>query len=323
MANLVPRRASMFRMVGAHSRALSSSSSVFSPLKSSGKSGGHRDTWKIRHQSPSLEYQAQPVFTENPNGVIDVTDPVTQILNQPTLVIQRQIEFMNLFLGFEQANKYVIMDSMGNQLGWLIERDFGITKAILRQVYRLHRPFTVELLDNNGNLLMTIKRKFSLINSHIKAILPNVRSDTDPDGLVIGESVQNWHLWRRRYDLFESVMSTDERENESFLQFGRIDAGLLSWDFPVKNKNGEVVGAVSRNFSGLFREMFTDTGVYVVRMDPISFQGMENYYGAVAPEALTLDEKAVMLANSVSIDFDYFSRHSQGPGFMIMGGDDV
>ncbi len=231
---------------------------------------------------------------------------------------------MNLFLGFEQANKYSVMDSMGNQLGWLIERDFGIGKAIMRQIYRLHRPFTVDLLDTSGNLLLTIKRRFSIINSHIKAILPNVRSPNDPDGVVAGESVQSWHLWRRRYDLFARGTGFAERD-QTFMQYGKIDSGFLSWDFPVYNKNSEVVGDVSRNFGGLFREMFTDTGVYIVRMDPISFQGMEDYYGQISNRSLTLDQKAVMLANAVSIDFDYFSRHSsQSPGFfMIGGGDDI
>ncbi len=295
-----------------------------------GRSNGYRNVYRNNpgNGTSQAEYQAQPIFTENPNGIIGTSDPVTQILNQPTIVIQRQIEFMNLFLGFEQANKYSVMDSMGNQIGWLIERDFGIGKAIMRQVYRLHRPFTVDLLDNNGNLLLTIRRRFSIINSHIKAILPNVRSPNDPDGIVVGESVQSWHLWRRRYNLFrrgtgyENPVGANQDE-ESFIQYGKIDSGFLSWDFPVYNRDNEVVGDVSRNFGGLFREMFTDTGVYIVRMDPISFQGMENYYGQISNHSLTLDQKAVMLANAVSIDFDYFSRHSsQNSNFFMIGGSD-
>ena len=34
---------------------------------------------------------------------------------------------------------------------------------------------------------------------------------------------------------------------------------------------------------------------------------------------MTLDERAVMLATAVSIDFDYFSRHSGRGGFMPYG----
>lgn len=36
------------------------------------------------------------------------------------------------------------------------EEDFGITKAIMRQVYRLHRPFSVKVLDRQGQHLMTV-----------------------------------------------------------------------------------------------------------------------------------------------------------------------
>lgn len=321
LTRALPRNVSLPRAARLHI-----SKSPLLPYTSSGRNGGYRGGYRSK-EGLSPEYQAEPVFTENPGGVIDTSDPVTAILNQPTLVIQRQIEFMNLFLGFEQANKYVVMDSMGNQLGWLMERDFGITKAVLRQVYRLHRPFTVDLIDNNGKHLLTIRRHFSLINSHIKAILPHVQNTSDKDGLVIGESVQHWHLWRRQYDLFQSMESAEygsQNNQDAFQQFGKIDSGFLSWDFTVTNQNNEVVGDVSRNFSGLFREMFTDTGVYVIRMDPISFQGMEDYYGnPISKTSLTLDQKAVMLANAVSIDFDYFSRHSNaGPGF-IVGGDDV
>ncbi|KAG7869375.1 hypothetical protein KL918_000920 [Ogataea parapolymorpha] len=252
------------------------------------------------------------VHTPNPGGIISHSDPLASILSQPTLVIQRQIEYMNLFLGFEQANRYVLMDSMGNQLGWLLERDFGFTKAIMRQIYRLHRPFTVDLLDNYGNVLMTIKRPFSFINSHIKAFLPNVIDSRYPDGALIGESVQSWHLWRRRYNLFKAS------GDDAFDQFGAIDSGFLSWEFPVRAENGTILGAVSRNFVGFARELFTDTGIYVIRMDPLSFQGLEDLYYPVSEKGMTLDQKAVLLANAVSIDFDYFSRHSSGPGAGLM-----
>lgn len=269
-------------------------------------------------------------YKESTNSIINSSHPCFGILSQPTLIIERRIEYMNLFLGFEQANKYALYDAMGNQIGWLIERDFGIGKAIMRQIYRLHRPFIVDVLDIDGNLLLTIKRPFSFINSHIKAILP-MRIDTndpileraadiDDDGIIVGESVQSWHLWRRRYNLFESINDG----SGAFRQFGKIDSGFLRWEFPVFNKEGLVHGSVSRNFNGLFREAFTDTGVYVLRMDPTSFESKETEFGEVDPTPLTLDQKAVMLGNAVSIDFDYFSRHSGagGGGFLFFGGGD-
>lgn len=36
------------------------------------------------------------------------------------------------------------------------EEDFGIVKAIMRQVYRLHRPFSVRVLDRYGQHVLTV-----------------------------------------------------------------------------------------------------------------------------------------------------------------------
>ncbi|CAI4043980.1 Aim25p SKDI_10G3000 [Saccharomyces kudriavzevii IFO 1802] len=272
-----------------------------------------------------------PIYTSNGSNNIDIikaNDPIaTTILNEPTIIIERQIEFMNVFLGFEQANRYAIMDVNGNKIATMMERDFSITKAIMRQFYRLHRPFLVDVFDNWGNVIMTIKRPFSLINSHIKTILPpsayvdNVSGSTNyqdgKQGTIVGETIQNWHLWRRRYELFQK----EGKEGSKFDQFGRIDAPFLSFDFPVTDANGKITASVDRNWVGLGREMFTDTGVYIVRFD--SQRCFNDIYPTemLSSQVLTLDQRAVVLANAVSIDFDYFSRHSrQAGGFLSFGG---
>lgn len=97
----------------------------------------------IREKNQITKAPSVKAFKENSNsGIIKVHDPIaTTILNEPTVIIERQIEFMNVFLGFEQANRYAIMDVNGNKIASMMERDFSITKAIMRQFYRLHRPF--------------------------------------------------------------------------------------------------------------------------------------------------------------------------------------
>jgi hypothetical protein len=134
---------------------------------------------------------------------------------------------------------------------------------------------------------------------------------------------------------------------------------MLSWDFTLADNSGRLIGSINRNFRGFGREIFTDTGQYVLRMDaaspettnisnsgvirqfperememvPIdhpmnapqrasSFRSKQPRRMDVAPvgeyslierptrKALTLDQRAVMLATAVSIDFDYFSHTS-------------
>ncbi|KAK6461597.1 phospholipid scramblase 1 [Scheffersomyces coipomensis] len=278
------------------------------------------------HDKPSTHtesYQNEPaqfhtVFNipPNDNGLITHDDGIYQLLKEPTLVIERQVEFMNLFLGFEQANRYKIFNSLGEQIGYMEEKDIGLMKVLGRQFFRLHRPFDIDVFNMYGDLLLTIKRPFSFINSHIKAYLPGYDEDNNIMFENIGESVQSWHLWRRRYDLFK----LEDDDDKDYQQFGSIDAPFLSFDFPVKNEKGDVIASVDRNWVGLGREMFTDTGVYIIRMDPASFAGMGDLYPSVAGP-LTLDQRAILLGNAVSIDFDYFSRHSNsgGLGFFSFG----
>lgn len=270
-----------------------------------------------RFQDDPASHRAVFEIPPNENGLITPEDPIYDLLSEPTIVIERKVEFMNLFLGFEQANRYVIMNSTGEQIGYMEETDMGIFKMLGRQFFRLHRPFDIDVFNNFGEKILTIKRPFSFINSHIKAYLPGY----DSQGLliheIIGESVQSWHLWRRRYNLFK----LDDDQSNEYNQYGEIDAPFLSFDFPVRNGNGDVIASVDRNWVGLGREMFTDTGVYIVRMDPASFEGLGDLYPSVAGP-LTLDQRAILLGTAISIDFDYFSRHSRGGGgiFSFGGG---
>uniref|UniRef100_A0A0L0NWV0 Phospholipid scramblase n=1 Tax=Candidozyma auris TaxID=498019 RepID=A0A0L0NWV0_CANAR len=288
------------------------------------KSGGHgtRSGQFYYHDQPSTnsdafrgepsQFRAVFDFPPNENGIITEDDPIYEILKEPTLVIERQVEFMNLVIGFEQANRYKIMNSKGDQIGYMEEKDFGIMKALGRQFFRLHRPFEIDVFNNYGDLVLTIKRPFSFINSHIKALLPGFDSFGNLMHEIIGESVQKWHLWRRKYNLFK----LEDEVTDEYEQFGAIDSGFLAFDFPVYNRDGDVIASVDRNWVGLGRELFTDTGVYIVRMDPASFAGMGLLYPSVAGP-LTLDQRAILLGNAVSIDFDYFSRHSRsGGGFL-------
>ena len=51
--------------------------------------------------------------------------------------------------GFEQANRYVIMDPQGNHIGYMAERELGIRNMMARQWFRTHRSFTTHVFDRN------------------------------------------------------------------------------------------------------------------------------------------------------------------------------
>jgi hypothetical protein len=309
---------------------------------------------------------------EDAHAILNERHPSSSILANSSLIIQRQLEMLNVFIGFEQANKYVIMNPHGDRIGFLAEQEHGIGNALARQAFRTHRSFTTHVFDRDQREVLRFYRPFSWINSRIQVFDVTTGDNDSSSGTesitksadigsappktsslplssmrIIGEAHQQWAPLRRRYNLFlhrpESapdgtlqLTSGDlplcdskalEPVSEKLAQspasvgimsgFAYVNEPFLSWDFALRSANDDVIGSVNRNFSGFAREIFTDTGVYALRMDSESLaaeSAASNANGIAStmsqPIGMTLDQRAVMLATAVSIDFDYFSRHS-------------
>jgi hypothetical protein len=334
---------------------------------------------------------------EDPHGVLKENHPAVSLLNNSSVVIQRQLEMMNVFLGFEQANRYVIMDAQGNHIGYLAEQEHGMGNAIARQMFRTHRSFTTHVFDKHEQEVLRVRsmishntshtvqsvsfvltmfqfhRPFSWISSRIRVY--DALSDTEQGSStgslatqtsshissiplaqmrVIGSAEQEWAPLRRKYNLYLARSLNQAQHNPNALQlssgdlplsnskdlqvvegdtrsvgmmqFARVDEPFLSWDFTLLSEDQRLLGSVNRNFAGFAREIFTDTGVYALRMDAaglasepshlISKTSAQHEDGVQSTPGMTLDQRAVMLATAVSIDFDYFSRHSASTGGM-------
>lgn len=182
------------------------------------------------------------------------SDAARRLLSVSALVVARQIEMMNLFLGYEQANKYQLLSPEGTVLGFLMEEELGIASSIKRQLLKTRRAFKATVLDTEGNTILVvrspshavatmltiaqIRRPFAFINSRITISSPGA-SGLETEEQVIGEGQQEWALIRRKMNHFV------KRDGE-FEQFGVTDSGFLAWDFDIKNEQGEVMGSINR-----------------------------------------------------------------------------
>ncbi|KAL8993497.1 MAG: hypothetical protein Q9169_006303 [Polycauliona sp. 2 TL-2023] len=322
---------------------------------------------------------------EDPNGVLNEKHPATPILANSSIIVQRQLELMNVMIGFEQANKYVILDPQGHHIGFMAEQDNSMGKTMSRQFLSTHRTFTTHVFDKHEKEVLRFRRPFSWISSRISVYDPvevavgsHSRSrdmiESSPGSLsaqvnptpsqisslslsemrTIGNAQQKWAPLRRKYNLFTSHQNSDigadlnsrpissgdlPRSPSKQLQihdksqgtssgqdgqFAYLNEPFLSWNFSLLSTNDRKIGSVNRDWGGIGRELFTDTGVYALRMDAANFtheQGQTNRSTDVSVPSerstgMTLDQRAVMLATAVSIDFDYFSRHSGSSGGM-------
>ncbi|KAI6869332.1 Scramblase-domain-containing protein [Hortaea werneckii] len=325
-------------------------------------------------ESDSSDLVTDVRIPDDPESVLPFDHPAMYILGNSSLVIQRQMEMMNVMLGFEQANRYIIMNGQGQTVGYIAEQDHGIGRAFARQMFRTHRSFTTHIFDAYEREVLRIHRPFAYINSRIRIYdpvpeggYPPIEKSTavqgaSPDALanpapaaqvsplqldemrIIGEAQQQWAPFRRKYNLFTyrplappeeqdtlriesgerpksdtkaltEAKAPDQAIEAGMAQFAHVNEPILSWDFNLRAEDQSLIGSVNRNFAGFAREIFTDTGVYALRMDSAQeLSGVQSQDGkdmeSHEARAMSLDQRATMLATAVSIDFDYFSRHS-------------
>eukprot|EP00891_Asterochloris_glomerata_P005344 jgi/Astpho2/5344/Aster-x0674 len=246
-----------------------------------------------------------------------------------------------VIFGFEQANRYTVLDQNGNTVALMAEELGSLGTEVGRQFLRTRRPFKATVFGPDGQqVIFTVRRPFYFINSSLFV--------EDGAGNVIGEVHQKWHLWRRRYDL---VLNGK--------QFSAVNSGLLAWEFLLRDEAGGLLALIDRNFQGFGKEIFTgkaqllcaDAGKYIIHFGDKPEQAAEQAANTVAaahpdkprPEVTTLakyrnpdmsvvptaagdqlatirslqlDERMVALAAAISIDYDYFSQHSHGHGLL-------
>ena len=63
---------------------------------------------------------------------------------------------MNVLVGFEQANKYVILDPHGVQIGFMAEQDNSMGRTMARQMFSTHRSFTTHVFDKHEKEVLRV-----------------------------------------------------------------------------------------------------------------------------------------------------------------------
>ena len=185
------------------------------------------------------------------------------------LIIRQEVEQIEIFTGFESANRYSILTPDGNQLLYAYE-DSG---DMSRQFMGTHRPLSIHIVDNSRQPVLEASRDFFWMLSHLRV--------DDPAGRRIG--TLNRRLgFGRKFDLVDG--------NDRFI--AQITSGMFqAFTFTAKDSNGNELGRVTKQWSGFGREMFTDADTFQVQYTE----------GSTAH-----DFRAMLLASAFAIDLDFF-----------------
>lgn len=192
---------------------------------------------------------------------------------------QHARHWWEILTDYEQRNEYTVSTSTGQIVGWIVEQGRGLGDAILRIVAGSHRPFEVAVVSTEGQPILELGRKFFLLFSDME-----VRG---PAGRLMGRVKRRFAILRRNYDL----------EDAHGRVFARISSPLFKiWTFPVIDETGNQAAVISKKWSGLAKEWWTDA---------------DNFGVDFGTREWTPEQRAVIFAAATSVDFDFFENNRQ------------
>ena len=188
-----------------------------------------------------------------------------------TLVVSQKKEWGEIVTGFETKNRYVVLNELGNELYHAREEGGSL---LARWFLKAFRPFTIVLTGADGVPALNAERPFRFYFHKL-----DVRA---AGGKLLG-TVEREFSWLHR--LFRV---SDGQGKEICRLHGPL---FHPWTFLIRQNDREV-GKITKKWSGLLKEGFTDT----------------DNFAAVLPPGMSTEAKSVLLGAVFLIDFVYFER---------------
>ncbi len=193
------------------------------------------------------------------------------LTQHPELYVKQEIEHLEVFTGFETKNRYSVRTPGGEQLLYAFEE----SGLLGRNVLSSHRPLTIHVVDRKNANVITASRSFFWFLSHLHV--------SDGSGQRIGSMQRRFSLLTRRFDLMDGSGSVvAEMRGPIFRPF----------TFMVYQQ-GQEIGRVTKQWSGIGREAFTDADTFKVEVDT---------------GRMDEDFSLLMLASAIAIDLDFFEK---------------
>ncbi|XP_037074462.1 phospholipid scramblase 1-like, partial [Pollicipes pollicipes] len=201
------------------------------------------------------------------------------------LLVQQKVELLEVFTGFETKNKYVVTNSMGQRLFYVVED----TDCCTRWCFGPIRPFDIRVLDSQQHEVLHLSRPLRCQGCCCPCCLQEL--EVTAGGQVIGLVKEEWAFLRPKL----TVMRPD---GTPVLRIGGpiCQCALCSdVSFPVLSADrSREVGNITKQWSGCVKEMFTDA----------------DNMGVSFPMDLETNMKATLLGALFLIEFMYFERQN-------------
>lgn len=166
-------------------------------------------------------------------------------------------------------NEYKVYDNSGTPVGSIVQRVSPWHKVLRVFLNKAMFPFTLEIIDVNGKVILIIRRGWTFWLSKITI--------TDGDGNISGFIKQKFKLLKPRFIILDAGQSA----------IAEINGDWKAWNFTITDRGGNVIGNISKKWAGLTKELFTSADKYFVTIDP-QYAEDRNKMNIVAT-AITID----------------------------------
>lgn len=208
---------------------------------------------------------------------------IETLLDGNQFIIKQNKEWLEILSGFETKNKYMIMNPQKEVIGHIIEEGSGFLKIIQRFFLKSHRPFTFSIFDTEGNRLLTAHRKFFWFFSDLFIETENKK---------FGSIHRRFAFFQKKYSLI------DKHAHELFTVKSPI---WRLWTFPIYDHLGNKMGVITKKWQGFLSEIFTDADAFLIDL---------------TSQSLTPEQKVLLFASGISIDFDFFDNNQGSSGLL-------
>ena len=196
------------------------------------------------------------------------------------LFVRQEVEHLEVFTGFETSNRYSVNTPDGERLLYAYEESGWLG----RQFLRTHRPLTLHIVDGDGQPVVTASRNFFWFLSHLHV--------EDGEGRPLGSLRRRFAVLQRRFSV----------EDPNGLPVAEVKGPLFRPSTFMILKQGAEVARVTKQWSGIMKEAFTDADTFKVQLDT---------------REMDQDFCLLVLAVALAIDLDFFE--GGGGGFSFGG----
>uniref|UniRef100_A0A914WSF8 Phospholipid scramblase n=1 Tax=Plectus sambesii TaxID=2011161 RepID=A0A914WSF8_9BILA len=240
---------------------------------------------------PGVQQNAQNIWAQHRGQVPAGCPPGLEYLTMVDQILCHQIvELLEAFTGWETNNKYVVKNSMGQQIFYAFEE----TDMCMRMCFNNNREFTLHIVDNMNQEVMRIYRPLKFCGgccwfAGMCEFCSHELYVEAPPGTVVGSVKQTGDICTLNYEI------SDADGNVQLLINGPCIACECCADieFPVLTKDGAArIGCVTKQWSGFAQEMYTNA----------------DNFGITFPLDLDVKTKATLLGATFLIDFMAFEK---------------